>query len=223
MPELGPIGRRHLLGMLRVGTGCAALAACTDHRHPSATAVPLSVESSAAPVAQTLYLISHAEKPTGDSKPHGSNDRGEPDKHSLTPLGWARARALVGLFSSGQRGIAVPQHLFASRRDGSRRPLETITPLAEKLGLPVDSTIAADDVAAAAEAITRTPGTTLMAWEHHAIPAIAAALGDAQPAPRAKWPGGRFDVIWVFNRAGTGWRFSQVPELLLDGDRPTVI
>ena len=101
--------------------------------------------------------------------------------------------------------------------------METITPLAEKLSLPVDSTIAADDVAAAAEAITRTPGTTLMAWEHHAIPAIAAALGDAQPAPPAKWPGGRFDVIWVFNRAGTGWRFSQVPELLLDGDRPTVI
>jgi hypothetical protein len=218
-----PIDRRSLLGIVALGTGGAALAACSRHHHWVATALPPIAEPSTAPATQTLYLIRHAEKPIGHGEPPGIDDRGELDKHSLTTHGWTRANALVGLFTSGQRGIAVPQHLFSSRPDGSRRPLETLTPLAQKLGLPIDSTIAPDDAAAAAEAATLTPGTTLMAWEHHAIPAIAAALGDVQPAPPAKWPESRFDVIWVFTRSGTGWRFSQLPELLLDGDRPNVI
>jgi hypothetical protein len=222
MLSCGQVDRRSLLRMLLIATGGAALAACSHH-DPSATPVsPPGTQPSIAPGTQTLYLIRHAEKPTGQSA-QGIDEQGAPDKHSLTPLGWTRASALVGLFTSGQRGIAVPQHLFASSPDGSRRPLETITPLAQKIGLPIDSTIAPDDAAGAAAAVTHTPGVTLMAWEHHAIPEIAKALGDVQPAPPSKWPGSRFDVIWVFTRSGAGWQFSQIPQLLLDGDRPDVI
>jgi hypothetical protein len=30
-------------------------------------------------------------------------------------------------------------------------------------------------------------------------------------------------VIWVLTGTGTGWKFSQVPQMLLAGDRPTTI
>lgn len=214
MYELGPIDRRSLLRMLVIGTGCAGLAACSHHDHSR------SSPPAAAPAAQTLYLIRHAEKPTDHDGAQGIDEHGAPDKHSLTPRGWSRANALAVLFTSGQRGIAVPQHLFASRPDESRRPLQTLIPLSAKIGVPIDSSIAADDAQAAAAAVTRTPGVTLMAWEHHAIPAIVGALGNVHPTPPAKWPGTRFDVIWVFTRSGAGWQFSQIPQLLLDNDRP---
>jgi hypothetical protein len=35
-----------------------------------------------------------------------------------------------------------------------------------------------------------------------------------------KWPGSRFDVVWIFDRqtASGGWSFAQVPQKLLSGD-----
>ncbi len=209
------IDRRSALRALGIGAGTVGLAACAPDRPTQAAA-----QASPAPAAgQILYLIRHAEKPDGSGAPYGVDINGERDKHSLIPRGWTRAGALIGLFTSQQRGIVVPQHLSAASPVGSKRPLETITPLAERTGLAIDSTIGADDAAAAAAAATRTPGVTLMAWEHHAIPAIAAALGDVAPTPPTKWPGDRYDVVWVFTRTGGGWRFGQIPQLLLDGDR----
>lgn len=202
--------------MLAVGVGGAALAACS-HRENSAA--PGSAPPPP-PTAQTLYLIRHAEKPTGHDAQAGIDEHGAPDKYSLTPRGWSRANALVWLFTASRRGIAVPQHLFASKPNGSKRALQTLIPLSRKLRLPIDDRFAADDAQAAAAAVTATPGITLMAWEHHAIPAVVAALGDVRPAPPAKWPGKRFDVIWVFTRSGTGWQFSQIPQVVLDDDRP---
>ncbi|GAB3976816.1 hypothetical protein GCM10029978_064770 [Actinoallomurus acanthiterrae] len=43
-------------------------------------------------------------------------------------------------------------------------------------------------------------------------------MGTMNVAPPAKWADNRFDVVWVFTRHGHGWRFSQIPQLLLDGD-----
>ncbi|MUL48623.1 twin-arginine translocation signal domain-containing protein [Mycobacterium sp. CBMA293] len=220
MSPRNDVDRRSAIRAVGVGAAALGLAACAPSPHRPAMT---SSAPAGPPGSQTLYLIRHAEKPTGDGAPYGVDDQGRPDKHSLTAQGWARAHALVGLFTSGQRGIATPQHLFAARPDGSRRPPETITPLAQRLGLPIDATISADDAAAAAAAAAATPGIALMAWEHHAIPAIAAALGSVDPPPPAKWPGDRFDVVWVFTRAGAGWQFSQAPQLLLDGDRPSGI
>ncbi|WP_345000986.1 hypothetical protein, partial [Tsukamurella soli] len=188
----------------------------------SASPAPTGTQS-APPGAQLLYLIRHAEKPTGKGAPYGVDEDGEKDKHSLTPRGWTRAGALIGLFTSGYRGIMLPRTIFAARPDGSKRPLETVTPLARRVGLAVDATIGPDDAAAAAAAATRAPGVSVMAWEHHAIPAIAAALGTVEPRPPAAWPGDRFDVVWEFTRDGLVWRFTQIPQLLLDGDRSTGI
>jgi hypothetical protein len=61
-------------------------------------------------------------------------------------------------------------------------------------------------------------GTVLIAWKHNNMHLIAnAILGNKTSAPQY-WPFDRFDLVWV----GT-WTFTQVPQLLLAGDRPDVI
>jgi hypothetical protein len=44
----------------------------------------------------------------------------------------------------------------------------------------------------------------LIAWQHERIPNIAALiLGDVQHVP-PRWPGHRFDLVWVFDRQAGG-------------------
>ena len=77
-----------------------------------------------------------------------------------------------------------------------------------------------EQVAAAATACA---GVVLIAWQHEDIPTIAdAILGKTGVVP-SKWPGDRFDVVWVFDLQEGGYAFSQVPEMLLAGDLPSVI
>ena len=66
-------------------------------------------------------------------------------------------------------------------------------------------------------------GTVLIAWKHNTMQVIAnAILGNKTTAPQY-WPLDRFDLLWVFDRQGDTWTFTQVPQLLLAGDRPEVI
>jgi hypothetical protein len=47
-------------------------------------------------------------------------------------------------------------------------------------------------------------------------------MGETSGLP-VKWPGKRFDLVWILDRADEGWRFSQIGQLLLPGDtRPAV-
>jgi hypothetical protein len=46
-----------------------------------------------------------------------------------------------------------------------------------------------------------------------------AILGNKTSSPQY-WPLDRFDLVWVFDRRGDTWTFTQVPQLLLAGDRP---
>jgi hypothetical protein len=63
------------------------------------------------------------------------------------------------------------------------------------------------------------PGITLVSWHHHSIHKIVQHLGDITPTPPRHWPDDRFDMVWIFTRSGIGWRFEQIPQLLLPGDR----
>ena len=63
----------------------------------------------------------------------------------------------------------------------------------------------------------------LVAWKHSAIHKIAEHLGHITPTQPARWPGARFDLVWTFTRNGPGWRFAQIPQLLLHGDVPDPI
>jgi hypothetical protein len=179
-------------------------------------------------VPKTVIVIRHAEKPIGDAPPHGVTADGVTDAESLTPRGWQRASAIVAFFvgadgGPGSSGLPVPTHLFASQvgpHSSSRRPLETLQPLADRLGLLVDTSFPKQAIGSLAEAIVATEGPALVSWEHHLIPSLAATLLGQPSLVPTIWPDDRFDVAWVFEpeAAGTGLRFRQVPERLLPGD-----
>lgn len=182
----------------------------------------------------TILLIRHAEKPLGEAPPHGVDIDGNPDPESLTPRGWQRAGALVAYFapaagaSPRETSLPTPTHLFASlvaAGSSSRRPRETLQPLAEHLGLEVDTRFAKSQLPELARAAMATDGVALIAWEHHLIPSLAVAiLGGSERLP-VSWPDDRYDVTWVLERSApaTAYAFRQAPQLLLAGDRADLI
>jgi hypothetical protein len=178
--------------------------------------------------ATKIMLIRHAEKPAKDDAPYGVTRKGERSKESLEVRGWQRAGALINLFApanakSKNHSLAKPQFLFASkplRRKGSRRPIETITPLAEKLAIKINSDFQRSQIESMIDEAFRCRGAVLICWQREYIPEIAAyILGNKKIAPR-DWPEDRFDMIWVFdlNRSSSKYRFKQVPQKLLGGD-----
>jgi broad specificity phosphatase PhoE len=183
--------------------------------------------------ATKIMVIRHAEKPANDGTPHGVTLEGKREKESLTARGWQRAGALANFFapSNGRfqdRSLAEPQFLFASKpikRKGSRRPIETIIPLAEKLAIKINSSFARFEVESMLEEAFLCRGVVLICWQREYIPQIAAhILGKKTAAPK-DWPEDRFDVVWVFDRIPSSdrFRFKQVSQRLLMGDWTTPI
>jgi hypothetical protein len=178
--------------------------------------------------ATRIMLICHAEKP--DDNDGGVDQKGNPDKHDLIVRGWQRAGALVEFFANPRDPngpIKRPATIFAtesSSQTASKRPLHTVTPLAKFLGTDIDSNIAEGAEQDLINKAVAGTGVVLIAWHHEAIPAIANLILQNHSAPQ-KWPGDRFDVVWIFSRtvANAPWTFSQAPQLLLFGDSPNVI
>jgi hypothetical protein len=180
---------------------------------------------------RSVSLLRHAEKQIGGLLPQGVSLDGTPDPESLTPRGWQRAGAIVGLFvqRSGASGnpvdLPTPTHLFASEigpHSQSRRPIETLQPLAERLGLPIGELFLQDEIDGLVSAILACDGDVLVAWEHKRIPLIAGRLvADPATVPQT-WPDDRYDLVWVLEPSEArqpGFRLRQVPQLLLAGDR----
>ena len=175
---------------------------------------------------QVIMIIRHAEKPIHSGGPHGVTPEGEDDKHSLTVTGWIRAGALAGLFSppcgDAPAGLRRPQSVYGPtlRQGHSKRSVQTVTPLAARLGLDIITRYATGDEARLARELSGRPGATLVAWRHESIHTIAEHLGEVTPAPPAHLPADRYDVVWTFIRNGNGWRFAQIPLMILPGDLP---
>jgi len=173
-----------------------------------------------------IMMIRHAEKPNHSGSPHGITPDGEFDRHSLTVNGWIRAGALVGLFAPSRgeppAGLYRPDTVYgtAYEEGHSKRSVQTVTPLAARLGLDVVKRYAGGDEAHLAKELSVRPGATVVAWNHEAIHKIAEHLGEVTPAPPEHWPSDRYDVVWTFTHNGHGWRFTQVPQMLLPGDLP---
>ncbi len=185
------------------------------------------------PKATRIMLLRHAEKPAKDSAPYGVTESGKPSSESLEVRGWQRAGALTNLFAPTngrlQNGsLATPQFLYASkplRRKGSRRPMETITPLAEKLKREINLNFARFEYESMIREVVSRKGVVLICWQREYIPAIAQCiLGETKIAP-LNWPDDCFDIVWVFDldRRSSKYRFKQVPQKLLIGDRRTPI
>ena len=178
--------------------------------------------------ATKIMVIRHAEKPSSSPPPYGVTAKGEREKESLIVRGWQRAGALASFFAPANgsfqdSSLAEPQFLYASKptkRNGSRRPIETITPLADKLAIRINFNHPKDEPKEMLEEVFLCAGVVLICWQHEFIPEIAnKILGNKTTAPQ-DWPEDRFDMVWVFDRdAATGhYDFKQVPQSLLMGD-----
>ncbi len=173
-----------------------------------------------------IIILRHAEKPA-DGEPLGVRASGRADPESLTPRGWQRAGALARLFVPpdgrfAHPALATPTAILATRAEegagASRRPKQTVRPLADLLGIALDHRFGKGEEAAVAAAVLAGDGVVLVAWVHERIPAIVAAIPGAPKVP--DWPDDRFDVVWVLAPApGGGWALTQVPQRLLAGDR----
>jgi broad specificity phosphatase PhoE len=183
--------------------------------------------------ATKVMLIRHAEKPQDSSRPYGVTAEGEREKESLTVRGWQRAGALVHLFAPADgrpqdRSLARPQFLYASKpkkQNGSRRPVETLTPLAEKLAIRINCNFMRFETGGMLEEVRACVGVVLISWQHNYLPEIAnGLLGDEKTVPQ-QWPEDRYDMVWVLDLDPTSGRynFKQVPQLLLMGDWATPI
>jgi hypothetical protein len=209
--------------------------------------------------AKKIMVIRHAEKPGGynGAQYAGVNNLGtiagdDGAKHLVT-LGWERAGALVALFAPpwGPRtpSLATPQFLFASdpiAKHGddtsdegpSERPYETLTPVAARLGLTIDTTHRKSHYAEMVTSALACDGVVLIAWQHEDI-ALRTKAGDPGVSQEiltqtgtaqafnvpANWPtgpaGARYDLVFVFDRpSGSGpiTAFTMLPQQLLAGD-----
>jgi hypothetical protein len=185
--------------------------------------------------SHTILIIRHAEKPVknGDS---GVNDSGAADPESLTPRGWQRSGAWAELFVPAldqQSMLPRPVALFASNPDHrddeaeadgekgkSRRPLQTITPLADKLKIKVIDSIKKRDVQTVAAQAIAAPGVALICWQHELIIDIVDAFSPTPHNVPDKWPGDRFNVIFQLSRSdeSSSWEFQQIVPILLQDD-----
>ena len=180
-----------------------------------------------------IMVLRHAEKPAKDFEPFGVTLQGERDSECLTTRGWQRAGALANLFAPTNghfqhASLARPRLIYASKplkRKGSRRPIETVTPLAEKLGIKINKNFPRFEAESMLEEVFLCKGAVLICWQREYIPRIAAhILGNKTRVPQV-WPDDRFDLVWVFDRdrSSDKFTFKQVPQRLLMGDWTTPI
>jgi broad specificity phosphatase PhoE len=156
----------------------------------------------------TILLIRHAEKLTD----------GQID---LSPTGFERARLLPKVFGLGLRpDVPTPQVLFATHISAhSNRPVQTVTPLAEALHLPINDSFRNEDYRALAATLLSgkyAGKVVLVVWHHGEIPQLAVALG-AKP-PYSPWPDQQYDRIWRIDYTNGKVTLHDLPYSLLPGD-----
>lgn len=172
--------------------------------HPIATPVPITGQPPA-----TILIFRHAEKLT-DGQIH------------LSPTGLKRSTRLRDLFvpPGARPDLPTPQVIFATHISAhSNRPVETVTPLAEALRLPIDDSIANDDYVALARTLLSgkyAGKVVLIAWHHGTIPSLVVSLG-AKP-PYDTWPDEQFDRIWRIDYVDGKATIKDLPQQLMPGD-----
>lgn len=193
----------------------------------------IEVEADESGLRDVIMVIRHGEKPTKSDR--GVTVEGIPNKKSLTITGWVRSGALVELFApasgSVRAGLFRPRALFASNRSGpgggSDREQETLQFLAWRLGVEVNVEHGVGEESQLMRAVTASVAPVLICWKHDYLAALAECLGEVSPAVPSAWPEERYDVVWVFTKpaapSSSGYRFSQIPELVMPGDLPTPI
>ncbi|KAL9934653.1 hypothetical protein V8E36_006428 [Tilletia maclaganii] len=146
------------------------------------TALSLISVASAA-VNNRIFLIRHGEKTSDNSV-------------GLSSTGQQRAQCLRSVFGAGS-GYNIGKILAqAYKSDGSRiRPYETVLPLAQDLGLQVDTSCDRDDPDCVHDAVhdfaDQSGADILICWEHDELGEIGSAIGQG-----FDYPSGSFDLIY---------------------------
>lgn len=130
-----------------------------------------------------LVFIRHAEKPE--------------DGDNLNCQGLNRSMLLPGVLF---KKFGKPNYLYVpspgpGRATKRARMLQTITPLAAKYNLNINSQYDVEDTKKLSNALLNENGTIIIVWEHKNIASIVKHLG--VNANSLKWPDGDFDSIWV--------------------------
>jgi hypothetical protein len=182
-------------------------------------------------MAKRIMIIRHGEKPDKKNAIKGVSLAGFHSKNELSARGWQRSGALVRFFNPveddfSDDALRRPDVILAEDPKGhirSRRPLHTIESLAKSLRKRPVLRYTKGQERRLVDFAKAQDGVVLICWEHHSIIEIAnLILGDTKSCPQ-KWPGDRFDLVWIFKPKHKGWKLTQVPQRLLPGDRPTVI
>jgi hypothetical protein len=112
---------------------------------------------------------------------HGEKCKGVGD--DLSETGYARAAYLARCMSSDTPSAAMPFGKATAVMSGdfthSRRPMETVKPLAEKLGVELPMPCGTHDVDCFVENALRyltDRGTLVVGWSHHHMPRLVQAL-----------------------------------------------
>lgn len=175
-------------------------------------------------------LIRHGEKPGESGPPHGVNEHGQHDAHSLSVQGWTRAGALAGLFAQAPHEshphIVPPTRVLAtspSAEARSRREVDTARPTADRMRVELEHDLAHGGEKHLVNAVLSSPDPTLIVWHHGSMPKLVRhfPVSNQHDVP-AEWPADRFDLIWVLVQepgADLSYQFTVVPQMLLGDDR----
>jgi hypothetical protein len=164
-----------------------------------------------------MMFICPGEGPSASGEPRGVDEAGEPDIDSLTVRGWTRAGALFELFAPAtgapRPGLARPTAIYAASGTAGEglRTRQTVTPLAARLGLPVNTEFGKGEETALAREVASRSEPTLICWRHGELPVIATALAAVALTPPTSWPEDCFDLVWTLAPAAGGWSFHQIP------------
>ncbi|MGZ6864116.1 MAG: NUDIX hydrolase [Blastococcus sp.] len=175
-----------------------AAAALCSYEHDRA--VLLDLDRADVPRMPTLLLVRHAR--AGDRREWDGPDERRP----LDDRGWAQARRLAAVLP-----LFGPTAVFSAERLRCR---QTVAPLAEALGLPVEPLPEVgeeefqDDPQAALDAVTRLlaprsdPGVTVVCSQGGVIPSVLLALGVIAEGTRLYPPSAKGSVWALGGRAG---------------------
>jgi len=147
--------------------------------------ITLALSTIALANAKLIMIIRHGEK---------LNDK----VTDLSPRGKARAQCLINLF--GENGVFLqPEHIYAqspSEKKQSTRPRDTVTPLSEAIGIPINLDYTSGQVKKLAKSIENSTDNkvVLISWSNDNIPDIAEKFGIVNPPD---WDSNTFDDIWM--------------------------
>ncbi|GAA5899910.1 uncharacterized protein JCM6883_006031 [Sporobolomyces salmoneus] len=163
---------------------------------PSSSSSSLSV-SPASSTAETdlyryqnkVYLIRHGEK--GSRGETGLNSKGKKRAKCLRKL-LATPRFKIGLILAEE---------YDHKTHKRRRPYDTVKPIADELGLKVDTECDVEDAKCVRKKVEKYAkaggkGDVLICWKHSMLNVIAHELG----APKTKpYPDERYDLMWTLH------------------------